>query len=249
MIMKKLLKLIPTLMLLTVLTIGFSSCKQTNKNVDFTVLPGEWLVTFDQPNFVMDGSITYIIEQDGTFNLEMYNALNGETYTERSKYELNKNEGIITFVNAMSGNGQAYKIVSLTSEAMQLEKVEKSGDAQDQVTLKKLVREIDANALPGRWVVVFDDPNFVMDGSLSYLFKEDKTFEYTVYNALNGEAKTTKDQYTLDTQKGTLTFTDAKAGTNDTYNIIRLDDQNMQLRKVNKSGSIKDNMKLKKVSM
>ena len=116
--MKKLLNLI---FCATLLVAGLSSCEQ----IDVNKLEGTWSEQYDPTVFAMDGSLTFTFDGNGSYQLQTYDALSGESNDRNGHYMLDLEEkNTITFNPMMSDyTNVTYRIVKLTAREMEWQKI------------------------------------------------------------------------------------------------------------------------------
>lgn len=129
--MKKIIQTITTLVVVAVIGLGFTSCQQKGNAIN-----GAWAVVTETSSLAMDSSSKYDFSNNGTFQLETYNAPSNNTFLNEGKYELNWISQTLVF--NQDGKREEYKIVNLTREKLQLEKVCKKGNPHDIITLQKV---------------------------------------------------------------------------------------------------------------
>lgn len=88
------------------------------KPVDTSMIIGSWTEYYDDPLFIIDGSIDYTFNEDGTYHVCTYDALNGEDYSRTSTYSINGD--VITLDKDES---RSYTITRLDSYEMSWQKV------------------------------------------------------------------------------------------------------------------------------
>ena len=66
------------------------------------------------------------------------------------------------------------------------------------VCLVACEKPIDTSMIIGTWSECYDDPNFIMDGTVEYTFNDDGTYQVYAYDALSGNEVTRTHEYTLD---------------------------------------------------
>lgn len=130
--MKNIIKKFPLLVVLALFSITLSSCKNTSNKIN-----GEWNQVMNDPNIVMDSSIKYSFTPDNYFTQETYHAISNETYKNDGEYILNWIEQTIIF--NPNGDKKEYKIVNITKDQLQLEKVCKKGNPQDIINLQRRI--------------------------------------------------------------------------------------------------------------
>ena len=81
--MKKILFLATAIMLL-------SSCSK-DEDINITNLVGTWDECYDNPYFIMDGTVEYAFYENGTYQVYSYDALSHMEYTRTGTYVLQNN--------------------------------------------------------------------------------------------------------------------------------------------------------------
>lgn len=88
--------------------------------------------------------------------------------------------------------------------------------------------------LIGTWCETYNDPNFVMEGSVKYTFNSNNTYTWIVYHALsNIQTQAGKGIYALDAdqRKLTISYTTNNETHSTTYDIIKLDSKELSLQR------------------
>ena len=93
-------------------------------------------------------------------------------------------------------------------------------------------KPLDTSKIIGTWSEFYDDPNFVMDGTVEYTFKADGTYQVYAYDALSGYEVTRTHEYTLDGNVITLNTATSDCAHSPCYTITELDDNEMSWQKV-----------------
>ena len=116
--MKKLLNLI---ICATLLVASLTSCVK----IDLNKLEGTWSEQYDPTVFAMDGSLTFTFDGNGSYQLQTYDALSGESNDRNGYYMLDLEEkNTITFNPMMSDyTNVTYRIVKLTAREMEWQKI------------------------------------------------------------------------------------------------------------------------------
>ena len=116
--MKKLLNLI---ICTTLLVASLTSCVK----IDINKLEGTWSEQYDPTVFAMDGSLTFTFDGNGSYQLQTYDALSGESNDRNGYYMLDLEEkNTITFNPMMSDyTNVTYRIVKLTAREMEWQKI------------------------------------------------------------------------------------------------------------------------------
>ena len=93
-------------------------------------------------------------------------------------------------------------------------------------------KPIDTSMIIGTWNECYDDPNFIMDGTVEYTFNDDGTYQVYAYDALSGNEVTRTHEYTLDGDVITLNTAATDSAHSPSYTITELDDKEMSWQKV-----------------
>lgn len=88
--------------------------------------------------------------------------------------------------------------------------------------------KIDINQLVGRWSVYNDNPNFSIDGSIEYTFKEDNTCSIYSYDALSHRDTTVVRTYIISNDNKMITIYDTEKVYNKQYHIRKLTSKEMK---------------------
>ena len=96
-------------------------------------------------------------------------------------------------------------------------------------------KPIDTSMVIGTWSECYDDPNFIMDGTVQYTFNEDGTYQVYAYDALSGNEVTRTHEYTLDGNVITLNTAATDSANSTSYTITELDSKEMSWQKVGTS--------------
>lgn len=129
--MKSIIKKVSLVMMLAVMMIGVTSCQKTN------MLNGSWEVINNNSSIASNISEKFDFNPNLTYKIEAINHNSGETAINESDYILNWIDQVIIFSN-LDGRKQEYKIVNLTNDKLQIEKVCKKGDPKEVITLKRV---------------------------------------------------------------------------------------------------------------
>ena len=102
---------------------GLCGCEK----LDMSKLEGTWAEQYDSTVFAMDGSLKIILDGNGKYQVQTYDALSGKSEAFRGCYLLNdecfKEKNTITFNPYMSDfTNVTYIIVKLTSDEMAWQK-------------------------------------------------------------------------------------------------------------------------------
>ena len=103
------------------LVAGLGSCVK----IDVGKLEGTWSEQYDPTVFAMDGSVKFIFDGNGSYQLHTYDALSGESNDRSGYYMLDLEEkNTITFNPMMSDfTNVTYRIIKLNSREMEWQKV------------------------------------------------------------------------------------------------------------------------------
>ncbi|MDD2595849.1 MAG: hypothetical protein PHD11_08565 [Bacteroidales bacterium] len=127
--MKKALLL--TLSLLSALL--FSACTK----IDTAQIYGEWYWAWNEiPNLSVDGSVTYIFNQDNTLKIVTYDVFSNKDYTDDYTYKLDSEQKTLTFFNSDGSTYNHFKIESFNSSVIKLRYIVPT-DMVEIITLKK----------------------------------------------------------------------------------------------------------------
>lgn len=88
------------------------------KPIDTSMIIGTWSECYDDPNFIMDGTVEYTFNEDGTYLVYSYDALSGNEVTRTHEYIIK--DGVITLNTAAidSANSTSYTITELDDKEM-----------------------------------------------------------------------------------------------------------------------------------
>ena len=102
------------------LVAGLCGCNK----VDVNKLEGTWSEQYDPAVFAMDGSVEYTFDGSNHYQMQVYDALSGESHDYSGHYAIDLiNKGTITINPAMSDySNVTYKLVKLTSKEMEWQK-------------------------------------------------------------------------------------------------------------------------------
>ena len=103
------------------------------------------------------------------------------------------------------------------------------------VCLAACEKPVDTSKIIGTWSECYDDPDFIMDGTVEYTFKADGTYQVYAYDALSGNEVTRTHEYTLDGTVITLNTSDTDIANRHSYTIVELDDNEMSWQRVGTS--------------
>ena len=93
-------------------------------------------------------------------------------------------------------------------------------------------KPIDTSMIIGTWSECYDDPNFIMDGTVEYTFNEDGTYQIHAYDALSGNEVTRTHEYTIKDGIITLNTAETDSANSTSYTITELDDKEMSWQMV-----------------
>ena len=99
------------------------------------------------------------------------------------------------------------------------------------VCLVACERPVDTSSIVGTWNECYDDPDFIMDGTVEYTFKADGTYQVYAYDALSSSEVTKTHEYTLDGNVITLDTAATDSADSPSYTITELDDKEMSWQK------------------
>ena len=100
------------------------------------------------------------------------------------------------------------------------------------VCLVACEKPIDTSMIIGTWSECYDDPNFIMDGTVQYTFNEDGTYQVYAYDALSGNEVTRTHAYTIKDGVITLNTASTDSANSTSYTITELDGKEMSWQKV-----------------
>lgn len=69
------------------------------------------------------------------------------------------------------------------------------------VCLAACEKPIDTSMIIGTWSECYDDPNFIMDGTVEYTFNEDGTYQVYSYDGLSGNEITCTHSFLVNYQR------------------------------------------------
>ena len=103
-----------------------SSCSK-DEDINVTNLVGTWDECYDNPHFIMDGSMEYTFYGNGTYQVYSYDALSHMEYTRTNTYALQ--DDLLILNTEHSENALRYHIVEFKKNEMpwQMEGTEYSG--------------------------------------------------------------------------------------------------------------------------
>ena len=100
------------------------------------------------------------------------------------------------------------------------------------VCLVACEKPIDTSMIIGTWSECYDDPNFIMDGTVEYTFNDDGTYQVYAYDALSGNEVTRTHEYIIKNGVITLNTAETDSANSTSYTITELDDKEMSWQKV-----------------
>ena len=100
------------------------------------------------------------------------------------------------------------------------------------VCLTACEKPINTSMIIGTWSECYDDPNFIMDGTVEYTFNEDGTYQVYSYDALSGNEVTRTHEYIIKNGVITLNTAETDSANSTSYTITELDDKEMSWQKV-----------------
>ena len=100
--MKKIFLLLATAIML------FSSCSK-DEDINITNLVGTWDECYDNPHFIMDGTVEYTFYENGTYQVYSYDALSHMEHTRTGTYIMQDDWLILN--TEFSENALRYHIV------------------------------------------------------------------------------------------------------------------------------------------
>ena len=100
------------------------------------------------------------------------------------------------------------------------------------ICLAACEKPIDTSMIIGTWSECYDDPNFIMDGTVEYTFNEDGTYQVYSYDALSGNEVTRTHEYIIKDGVITLNTAATDSANSISYIITELDDKEMSWQKV-----------------
>ena len=92
-------------------------------------------------------------------------------------------------------------------------------------------KPVDASLIVGTWNECYDDPDFIMDGTVEYTFKADGTYQVYAYDALSGSEVTKTHEYTLEGNVIILNTAATDSADSPSYTITELNDKEMSWQK------------------
>ena len=100
------------------------------------------------------------------------------------------------------------------------------------ICLAACEKPIDTSMIIGTWSECYDDPNFIMDGTVEYTFNEDGTYQVYSYDALSGNEVTRTHEHIIKDGVITLNTAATDSANSISYTITELDDKEMSWQKV-----------------
>ena len=118
--MKKIFFLLATAIML------LSSCSK-DEDINVTNLVGTWDECYDNPHFIMEGTVEYTFYENGTYQVYSYNAFSHMEHTRTNTYVLQ--DDLLILNTEHSENALRYRIVEFKKNEMawQMEGTEYSG--------------------------------------------------------------------------------------------------------------------------
>ena len=92
------------------------------KPVDTSLIVGTWNECYDDPDFIMDGTVEYTFKADGTYQVYAYDALSGSEVTKTHEYTLEGNVIILNTAATDSADSPSYTITELNDKEMSWQK-------------------------------------------------------------------------------------------------------------------------------
>ena len=92
-------------------------------------------------------------------------------------------------------------------------------------------KPVDTSLIVGTWNECYDNPDFIMDGTVEYTFKADGTYQVYAYDALSSSEVTKTHEYTLDGNVITLNTAATDSADSPSYTITELGDKEMSWQK------------------
>ena len=100
------------------------------------------------------------------------------------------------------------------------------------VCLAACEKSVDTSRIIGTWSECYEDPNFIMDGTVEYTFKADGIYQVYAYDALSGNEVTRTHEYTIKDGVITLNTASTDSANSTSYTITELDNKEMSWQKV-----------------
>ena len=100
------------------------------------------------------------------------------------------------------------------------------------ICLAACEKPIDTSMIIGTWSECYDDPNFIMDGTVEYTFNEDGAYQVYSYDALSGNEVTRTHEYIIKDGVITLNTAATDSANSISYIITELDDKEMSWQMV-----------------
>ena len=97
-----------------------SSCSK-DKDINVTNLVGTWDECYDNPHFIMDGTVEYTFYENGTYQVYSYDALSHMEYTRTNTYILQND--LLILNTEHSENELRYHIVEFKKNEMAWQRV------------------------------------------------------------------------------------------------------------------------------
>ena len=107
-------------LLLTTAIMLLSSCSK-DEDINVTNLVGTWDECYDNPHFIMDGTVEYTFYENGTYQVYSYDALSHMEYTRTNTYILQND--LLILNTEHSENELRYHIVEFKKNEMAWQRV------------------------------------------------------------------------------------------------------------------------------
>ena len=108
-----------TFLLFATAIMFFSSCSK-DEDINITNLIGTWDECYDNPHFIMDGTIEYTFYENGTYQVYSYDVLSHMEHTRTSTYVLQ--DDLLILNTEHSENALRYHIVKFKKNEMAWQK-------------------------------------------------------------------------------------------------------------------------------
>ena len=92
-----------------------SSCSK-DENINVTNLVGTWDECYDNPHFIMEGTVEYTFYENGTYQVYSYNAFSHMEHTRTNTYVLQ--DDLLILNTEHSENALRYRIVEFKKNEM-----------------------------------------------------------------------------------------------------------------------------------
>ena len=93
------------------------------KPIDTSMIIGTWSECYDDLNFIMDGTVEYTFNDDGTYLVYAYDALSGNEVTRPHEYIIKDEVITLNTASTDSANSTSYTITKLDGKEMSWQKV------------------------------------------------------------------------------------------------------------------------------